>query len=181
MGGKGGRLFSKLKKTLGSKTPHKKPKPKPKAKPVRKAAKPKPKPKPKVKLKKTPIAKPKIKAKPKPKAKPAKKPAKPKPKPKAAAKPAPPPKPPTPKTPATLIFGERVKPARITDAAREAVRKRAYSTDDIHVSDYTLNTASNDNLMFKISILDRVQEEIEANHPEVTAERKNKITLAIHR
>ena len=76
-----------------------------------------------------------------------------------------------------IVFGYPISPKKIQDAASDAIRRREYTTDDIHLQDYI--EKENENLMIKIVLLDHVEEKIRQKHPNLNVERKNKLTIKV--
>jgi len=77
------------------------------------------------------------------------------------------------------VFGHEINPKKIQAAAVEAYNKRCYSIDDIPVN-YYIKESEWDNLITKIGILDRVEEQINIMYPHVDVVRKSKINLEIY-
>ena len=77
------------------------------------------------------------------------------------------------------IFGHKVDFRKIRDAAVEAYSKRAYTIDDIEVDQF-IKEKEWDNLMTKIGILDRIEEQLIMMYPHIDVVRKNKITLQLY-
>lgn len=77
------------------------------------------------------------------------------------------------------VFGHKIDPARIRNAAVEAYSKRTYGIDDIQVENY-IRDSEWDNLMTKIGILDRIEEQLNLMYPHIDVVRKNKISLELY-
>ncbi|MBM3309531.1 MAG: hypothetical protein FJY77_04685 [Candidatus Altiarchaeales archaeon] len=77
------------------------------------------------------------------------------------------------------VFGHPVDSKKIKNAAVEAYSKRTYTIDDIPVEHY-IKENEWDNLMTKIGILDRIEEQLNLMYPHVDVVRKNRITLEIY-
>jgi hypothetical protein len=76
------------------------------------------------------------------------------------------------------VYGKSVNPKLITQASIEAYNKRRYTTHDFRASDFISDPRLH-NLMVKIAILDRIEEEIVRIYPDVTVDRINSVTLVV--
>jgi len=116
-------------------------------------------------------------AKTKPKSKPAKK-AKAKSNAKTAVKPISPAKTLTKGGRTIRIYGHEVEQSKITNAAIEARNKKRYTTHDIPVHEYISDPKFHE-LMIKIAILDRIEEELVRLYPEREIDRINTVTILV--
>jgi hypothetical protein len=91
----------------------------------------------------------------------------------------PPAKPMKVEQPVVRIFGHAVDSRKVRDSAVEAYGKRLYTIDDIAVDQF-ISEKEWDNLMTKIGILDRIEEQLIMLYPHIDVVRKNKITLELY-
>lgn len=81
--------------------------------------------------------------------------------------------------PSAVVFGHRISLGKLQKASRDAVRRKTYTTDEIHVQDY-IPDKKEDNLMVKIALLDHIEEQARLSHPDASITRKNKLTLEVN-
>ncbi|MBD3388138.1 MAG: hypothetical protein GF414_04275 [Candidatus Altiarchaeales archaeon] len=77
-----------------------------------------------------------------------------------------------------IVYGMNVNPEHITRAAIEAYNKRRYTVHDIKLSDYIPDPKFR-NLMVKIAVLDRIEEELLRLYPNTDVIRPNTVTLMV--
>lgn len=77
------------------------------------------------------------------------------------------------------VFGHEIDPRKVKAAAMEAYNKRGYCIDDIPVESF-IKDGEWDNLMTKIGILDRIEEQLNLMYPHIDVVRKNKITIELY-
>jgi len=77
------------------------------------------------------------------------------------------------------IFGHNVEPRKIKDSAMEAYNKRCYTIDDINV-DLFIRDKEWDNLITKIGILDRIEEQLILLYPHIDVVRKDKTSIELY-
>jgi hypothetical protein len=77
-----------------------------------------------------------------------------------------------------VVYGMKLEPDIITRAAVEAFNKRRYTVHDIRLMEYIPDPKFR-NLMVKIAVLDRIQEELLRMYPEVNVIRPNTVTLMV--
>ncbi|MDD5111608.1 MAG: hypothetical protein PHG85_03620 [Candidatus Altiarchaeota archaeon] len=77
------------------------------------------------------------------------------------------------------IFGHNVDPRKIRESAMEAYNKRCYSIDDINV-EFFIRDKEWDNLITKIGILDRIEEQLVLLYPHIDVVRKDKTSLELY-
>jgi hypothetical protein len=78
----------------------------------------------------------------------------------------------------TVVYGMHVDPEIITRAAIEAYNKKRYTVHDVRLTDYIPDPKFR-NLMVKIAVLDRIQEELLRIYPDAVVLRPNTITLMV--
>jgi len=76
------------------------------------------------------------------------------------------------------IYGHEVDKNKITNASLEAYHKKRYTTNDIQPQEYIQNPGFH-NLMIKIAILDRIEEELIRIYPDAEIERVNAVTIRV--
>ena len=76
------------------------------------------------------------------------------------------------------IYGHEVEKNKVINAAIEAYNKKRYTTNEIQAQDYISNPQFH-NLMIKIAILDRIEEELIRLYPDAEIERLNSVTITI--
>jgi len=79
---------------------------------------------------------------------------------------------------ALIVYGMRIDPEHITRAAQEAYNKRRYNIHDLRLTEY-INDPKFRNLMVKIAVLDRIEEELVRLYPDSEVIRPNTVTLLI--
>ncbi|HHQ45532.1 MAG TPA: hypothetical protein ENN13_05320 [Candidatus Altiarchaeales archaeon] len=79
---------------------------------------------------------------------------------------------------AIRVYGHKVSPAKIQKAAQKAVYGRGISVNDISVSEF-IRDDKYDNLMIKIALLDRIEEELLRTIDEQHIQRVNTIEIRI--
>ena len=77
-----------------------------------------------------------------------------------------------------VVYGMKVEPENITRAAIEAYNKRRYTVHDIRLIDY-ISDPKFRNLMVKIAVLDRIEEELLRIYPDAEIIRPNTVTLMV--
>jgi hypothetical protein len=77
------------------------------------------------------------------------------------------------------IFGHNVEPRKIKDAAIEAYNKRCYTIDDINVDQF-IRDKEWDNLITKIGVLDRIEEQLVLLYPHIDVVRKDKTSIELY-
>jgi hypothetical protein len=77
-----------------------------------------------------------------------------------------------------IVYGMKLDPEHITRAAVEAYNKRRYTVHDMKLTDYIPDPKFR-NLMVKIAVLDRIEEEVLSRYPEATVIRPNTVTLMV--
>lgn len=77
-----------------------------------------------------------------------------------------------------VVYGMKVDPEHITRAAVEAFNKRRYTVHDLRLTDYIPDPRFR-NLMVKISVLDRIEEELLRIYPDANVIRPNTVTLMV--
>lgn len=77
-----------------------------------------------------------------------------------------------------IVYGMRVEPEKITRAAIEAYNKKRYTVHDIKLIDYIPDPRFR-NLMVKIAVLDRIEEEVLRIYSDAEAVRQNTVTLLV--
>ncbi len=78
-----------------------------------------------------------------------------------------------------VVYGMRIDERKILNSAVEAYNKRRYTVHDIKLSDYNVHDPKFKNLMVKIAVLDRIEEEILRIYPRSDVKRPNTVTLLI--
>ncbi|MCX6694893.1 MAG: hypothetical protein NTU61_01160 [Candidatus Altiarchaeota archaeon] len=76
------------------------------------------------------------------------------------------------------VYGHEVEKNKITNAALDAFNKKRYTTNDIQVHEYIKNPNFH-NLMIKIAVLDRIEEELIRLYPEHDIDRINYVTIMV--
>jgi hypothetical protein len=79
---------------------------------------------------------------------------------------------------ATIVYGMKIDSDVITRSAVEAFNKRRYTVHDIRLTEYIPDPKFR-NLMVKIAVLDRIQEELTRLYPEANVLRPNTVTLMV--
>jgi hypothetical protein len=77
-----------------------------------------------------------------------------------------------------VVYGMKLDPEHITRAAVEAYNKRRYTVHDMRLTDYIPDPKFR-NLMVKIAVLDRIEEEVMRLYPDATVIRPNTVTLMV--
>jgi hypothetical protein len=77
------------------------------------------------------------------------------------------------------VFGHKIDPNRVKNSAVEAYSRRSYGIDDIVVENF-IRDSEWDNLMTKIGILDRIEEQLNLMYPHIDVVRKNKISIELY-
>jgi hypothetical protein len=77
-----------------------------------------------------------------------------------------------------IVYGMRVDPEHITRAAHEAFNKRRYTVHDLRLTEYITDPKFR-NLMVKIAVLDRIEEELLLVYPDSEIIRPNTVTLIV--
>ena len=77
-----------------------------------------------------------------------------------------------------IVYGMHVEPEKITRAAIEAYNRRRYSVHDIRLMDFIPDPKFR-NLMVKIAVLDRIEEEMYRLYPDTEVIRPNTVTLMV--
>jgi hypothetical protein len=75
-----------------------------------------------------------------------------------------------------VVYGMRIDPEIITRAAIEAFNKKRYTVHDIKLTEYVPDPKFR-NLMVKIALLDRIEEELFRLYPSAAIIRPNTVTL----
>ncbi len=78
-----------------------------------------------------------------------------------------------------IVYGMEIDPKRVQYAAVEAYNKKRYVAEDIKLQEYCINNPKFHNLMVKIAVLDRIQEEMLRLYPAANVKRQNSITLTV--
>ncbi|MFH0863017.1 MAG: hypothetical protein V1875_08330 [Candidatus Altiarchaeota archaeon] len=78
----------------------------------------------------------------------------------------------------TVVYGMRIESDIITRAAIEAFNKKRYTVHDVRLTEYIPDPKFR-NLMVKIAVLDRIQEELVKLYPEANVIRPNTVTLMV--
>jgi hypothetical protein len=77
-----------------------------------------------------------------------------------------------------VVYGMRIEPEHIMKAAIEAYNKRRYTVHDIRMQEYVTDPKFR-NLMVKIALLDRIEEEMLRIYPDTNIIRPNTVTLMV--
>jgi len=77
-----------------------------------------------------------------------------------------------------VVYGMKIDQDHIIKAAQEAYARRRYTVHDIRLPEYVTDPKFR-NLMVKISILDRIEEELNRRYPELSIIRPNTVTLML--
>ena len=75
-----------------------------------------------------------------------------------------------------IVYGMRIDPEIVTRAAIEAYNKKRYTVHDIKLTEYIPDPKFR-NLMVKIALLDRIEEELFRIYPNAAIIRPNTVTL----
>ena len=78
-----------------------------------------------------------------------------------------------------IVYGMRIDERKILSAAVEAYNRKRYTVNDIRLSDYKVEDLKFKNLMVKIAVLDRIEEEILRVYPQAECKRPNTVTLLV--
>jgi hypothetical protein len=77
-----------------------------------------------------------------------------------------------------IVYGMKMDPEQVAKAAVEAYNKRRYTVHDVRLTDH-IEDPKFRNLMVKIAILDRIEEDIYRLYPEAEILRPNTVTLVV--
>ena len=77
-----------------------------------------------------------------------------------------------------VVYGMRLDPENITRAAIEAYNKKRYNVHDVRLTEH-IEDPKFRNLMVKIAVLDRIEEEICRIYPSAEVLRPNTVTLIV--
>lgn len=78
----------------------------------------------------------------------------------------------------TVVYGMNIDADHITRAAIEAYNKRRYTVHDVRLTEFIPDPKFR-NLMVKVAVLDRIQEELVKLYPEANVIRPNTVTLMV--
>jgi len=77
-----------------------------------------------------------------------------------------------------VVYGMRIDGVHISKAAADAFGKRRYTVHDLRLMDFIPDPRFR-NLMVKIALLDRIEEELTRMYPSVNVIRPNTVTLLV--
>jgi hypothetical protein len=77
-----------------------------------------------------------------------------------------------------IVYGMKLDPEIITRAAIDAYNKRRYTVHDIRLIEYIPDPKFR-NLMVRIAVLDRIEEEVRRVYPDANVMRPNTVTLMV--
>lgn len=77
-----------------------------------------------------------------------------------------------------VVYGMRIDGVHVTKAAAEAYGKRRYTVHDLRLMEFIPDPRFR-NLMVKIALLDRIEEELTRMYPGVSVIRPNTVTLLV--
>jgi hypothetical protein len=84
-----------------------------------------------------------------------------------------------PPKPVIIVYGMRIDPENITRMAIEAYNKHRYTVHDLRLTE-CISDPKFRNLMVKIAVLDRVEEEILRLYPQAQVLRPNTVTVMVN-